>query len=157
MDNGHKNLQRDNFADVDANLNEDNWQKSLEISKPVDLPSPESLNPSLAETAESELKEPQPEEPTLAPEFTPPESAKLGQITTIGTTSISETPEKKYSQIRTTGDHLDKAAITEIDNAIEELDQTGNISSFYDKARAMTESNLSNSFNNKPYDGKEGS
>lgn len=157
MDNGHKNLQRDSFADADTNLNEDNWQKSLEISKPVDMPTPESLMSNLTETTGAGQTESSPVEPAPAPEFTPPESANLGQITTISTTSISETPEKKYSQIRTTGDHLDKAAITEIDNAIEELNQTGNISNFYDQARAMTESNLSNSFNNKPYDGKEGS
>lgn len=51
--------------------------------------------------------------------------------------------------IRTEGDHLSSAAITEIDNAVSELGQTGDLATFYDKVQSLTEANLENSFNRK--------
>lgn len=127
------------------NLDEENWQKALDISKPTDMPSPTKV----VETSEQDTPE--------LPNFTPPETSesKLGQITTIEN-SINMPEVRKESNynpgsIKTTGDKLEKSSIIEVDNAITELNQTGNLSNFYDEIRSMTEVNLNNSFNRKLY------
>ena len=80
---------------------------------------------------------------------------ELGQITTIAAPSIAPTSENKSfntAKIKTTGDRLEKSTIPEIDRAINELNQTGNLNNFYDEIRGeggMTDANLNNSFNRK--------
>ena len=48
-----------------------------------------------------------------------------------------------------TDDVLDPRAIEAIDNLVEKMNQDGDIASFYDAARDMTEVNLENSYNRK--------
>jgi len=43
MDNGHMNGIFSGNPEITNDLNSENWQKSLEISKPVDLPAPEKI------------------------------------------------------------------------------------------------------------------
>lgn len=146
----------DNTPPVDDNLNAENWQRSLEISAPVDMPKPESI---LSEaTKSSEALNPG---IIIAPESTdkitqPAATTELGQVTTIEN-AISVSPVAKQfnynpTNIKTSGDHLEKSSISEIDNAITELNQTGDLNNFYNEIRGeggMTEVNLNNSFNRK--------
>lgn len=129
------------------NLDEENWQRSLEISVPADLPTPELLQ----------------EKSNIAPKSDP----ELGEIVPIpnSTPSFSSTQQNmdalnsrtSYNpiNIRTSGDRLEKSTIPEVDNIINELDQTGNLNNFYDEIRGtdgrpgMMEINLDNSFNRK--------
>ena len=94
---------------------------------------------------------------------------ELGQITPVTSANPPKTdaknftptpipePFQKYNKnnIRTTGDHLEKSAISEVDNVINELNQTGDLNSFYNEIRGtdetpgMMEVNLGNSFNRK--------
>lgn len=146
MDNGRHNGIFSS-PEVDDNLNEENWQRSLEISTPTSLPSPEQLSKSSDDSSE--------ENPTTGGTT---ESTVLGQITPLQATP--EQPEftskiPDTASIKTTGDYLDKASLAVIDKAIEELDQTGNLDNFYDEVRNMTEVNLNNSFNRKLYMGDE--
>lgn len=183
MDNGH---QSGIFSqpETDGYVNEEDWQKSLQISAPVDMPSPEKLaklepqDPnlkfgsatqaqtepqivgpigsealtqpsleSLESPTETSLKEPTPKDVPSA----------FGQITPIGA-PVAQKTEVPYNStnIRTTGDHLEKSSIAEVDNAVSRLSQTGNLSDFYDEIRSMTETNLNNSFNRKLYDNGQG-
>lgn len=170
--------QHDNFEIKDDNLNAENWQRSLEISTPVDLPTPEKLaavteaiystpepaeiNPASAETTPTAYEAPiiSSEASTAAPEqFQPQPQAQmgpqipteLGQITSISAPINTPSQNQSYNpvNIKTTGDKLEKSSITEVDNAISQLNQTGNLSDFYDQIRGMTEVNLNNSFNRK--------
>ena len=74
----------------------------------------------------------------------------MGQVVQISSAvePLTATPENP-SVIRTDGDHLSSAAIAEIDNAVSELGQTGDLATFYDKVQSLTEANLENSFNRK--------
>ena len=151
----------DNSYKPEDNLDEENWQQSLEISAPLHMPTPAEAAklPELPEqepknTSEAPIKTPKIPE---FPNFSPPEDAnsKLGEITTIEN-SINLPEVKKQSSynpdsIKTTGDKLEKSSIAEVDNAITELSQTGNLSNFYEEIRSMTEVNLNNSFNRKLY------
>ncbi|MBQ3292886.1 hypothetical protein IJG93_01065 [Candidatus Saccharibacteria bacterium] len=154
------------------NLDEENWQQALDISKPVDLPDPTKAtgDSGMAEAKNPSEKPPiapgvEPKHPAGIPElpnFKPPEDAgpKLGQIATIEN-SINLPEVKKSSSynpdsIKTTGDKLETSSITEVDNAIAELSQTGNLSNFYEEIRNMTETNLDNSFNRKLYQNNTG-
>ena len=154
------------------NLDEENWQQALDISKPVHLPSPTKITeitevaknsetaagvssekPPITEVSESKPLTSVPE----FPNFKPPEDKgpELGQIATIEN-SINLPEVRKESNynpdsIKTTGDKLEKSSITEVDNAITELNQTGNLGNFYEEIRSMTEVNLNNSFNRKLY------
>lgn len=154
-------------------LNQEDWQRSLEISAPTSMPTPETLqekanefftpentvgnfpdSPEAAEerpTTESQPLENQPLENQVNP-------SELGRITPVFTPNQSNTPEASERRnfnsinIRTTGDHLEKSTIPEIDSAIDELSQTGNLSNFYDEIRgegSMLDANLNNSFNRK--------
>lgn len=137
--------------DLENSLDEKEWQKALEISTPVGLPPIE--------------KPQEPEQKEAVEDFaeTPHE---LGKITSIDPISFNQpidpqepTSEKprKYNptSIRTTGDHLEKSTIPEIDNVINELNQTGDLNNFYNEIRGtddkpgMMETNLDNSFNRK--------
>ena len=151
----------DNNYKPEDNLDEENWQKALNISKPVNIPSPTNITETVGdlETKTGEAT-PTPERlPNTAklPNLNPPENKepKLGEIATIEN-SISLPEAKKQpgynpDSIKTTGDKLEKSSITEVDNAITELNQTGNLSNFYEEIRNMTETNLNNSFNRKLY------
>ena len=161
----------DNTYKPEDNLDEENWQKALDISKPVDLPSPTEAtgNSDITEAKESEkppiIPETDPKHPTdipKLPNFNLPkeEDPKLGQIATLEN-SINLPEVKKSSSynpdsIKTTGDKLETSSITEVDNAIAELSQTGNLSNFYEEIRNMTETNLDNSFNRKLYQNNTG-
>ena len=144
---GEGNISPDVNAEPDNSLDEKEWQRALEISAPVDLP------PIEAPTASPQL------EPAKAGTFNTETPIELGQITPITPpidSTKSETPSKYNStNIRTTGDRLAKTSISEINSAINELNQTGNLSNFYDEIRGtdekagMMEANLHNSFGRK--------
>ncbi|MBR3324091.1 hypothetical protein IKG24_00935 [Candidatus Saccharibacteria bacterium] len=176
MDNGRTNAI---FSNSEPNnpiqpegLDEKDWQRSLEISAPADMPTPEALQEKANDffTKEntvsnfSDSSEQTATENQNIPENQPSESQplenlsqpnELGQITTIAAPSITPTSENKSfntAKIKTTGDHLEKSTIPEIDRAINELNQTGNLNNFYDEIRGeggMTDANLNNSFNRK--------
>lgn len=136
MDNGRHNAIF-SHPEVDDNLNEENWQKSLEISAPSGLPSPEQLS--------------RPAE-TISAKADPDVTLKFGQIAPVESSAsptLASSPLPGVSAIKTTGDHLDRAALDVIDQSIEKLKQTGNLSDFYGEARNLTEANLNNSFNRK--------
>jgi len=178
MDNGHQNAIFSSNPEVDDNLNEENWQRSLEISAPVDLPAPdqiaktnlateniESLTPAAAPavTPENSSENAPVSESFSSPGnlVTPPNPTELGQIVPVmqgpNRQSSSTTTPQKYNptNIRTTGDRLEKSTIPEIDNIITELNQTGNLNNFYDEIRGsdekpgMMEVNLENSYGRK--------
>ena len=156
----------DNTYKSEDNLDEENWKQALDISKPVGIPNPteaaklpESPEPGPKNTSEPPVKTPKIPD---FPNFKPPEDneSKLGEITTIEN-SINLPEVKKSSSynpdsIKTTGDKLETSSITEVDNAITELNQTGNLSNFYEEIRSMTEANLNNSFNRKLYQDNTG-
>lgn len=81
---------------------------------------------------------------------------KLGEIIELEPATPPTTPETPSTQDSTlptpeikTTEHLSDHGIKEIDAAISKLNQDGNIADFYDKARAMMEENLENSYNRK--------
>lgn len=81
-----------------------------------------------------------------------PAKLPLGQVVPLEmppVTPVAPSPDVNFRAIRTDGDHLSKTAVTEVNQAIEKLAQTGDVSSFYDEARAMTDANLENSFDRK--------
>lgn len=169
MDNGHHNAIFSSNPDVDDNLNEENWQKSLEISAPAGMPTPEELGASedIASTEDAGLYSAEnavtPDYSTPTPQEaqsinTPENLPELGQITPINQPKITTGQvAQKYNpvNIKTTGDKLEKSTIPEIDNIISELNQTGNLSNFYDEIRGsdekpgMMEANLQNSYGRK--------
>ncbi|MBR5046111.1 hypothetical protein IKX73_00550 [Candidatus Saccharibacteria bacterium] len=61
----------------------------------------------------------------------------------------TETPVFDEKLIRTDGDRIARSALVEIEKAEEKLNQTGNVSDFYEEARNMMEKNLENSYNRK--------
>ncbi|MBQ8985326.1 hypothetical protein IJ076_02090 [Candidatus Saccharibacteria bacterium] len=146
MENGQNNLQRDNFAD-DANLNEENWQKSLEISVPTDLPTPEELSRKasgmLSEQPALNPKESQSKTPDISVQSVETEEpVNLGQISTVSSqsaTGVLSEPSFNKDNIGFEGDHLSRSAIAEIDNSISELNQTRNLSNFYEEIRSMAD------------------
>ncbi len=174
MENGQHNV----LQPISDDFNAETWQKSLDISAPTGMPSPESLNSvgplNFAESSESAnpatMNPTETSGPTEANNsgtvVSTPENVSqsepanpLGQITTIenaiSTTPMASQPSYEPSNIRTTGDRLEKSSIEEIDKAINELSQTGNLNNFYNEIRgegSMLETNLSNSFNRKLYD-----
>ena len=157
MDNGHHNVKDAIFSsnpDVDDNLNEENWQRSLEISKPNDMPSPDTMkargNAILSENTPVENAPVEPIKTIFPLEEKMPE---LGEITDVSA-AVQSSLEHTYNpaNIKTTGDKLDPASIAEVDHAIDELDRTGDLNTFYDKARTMTDANTLNSFNRVLYD-----
>ena len=182
MDNGHRDAKDAIFSnnpDLDDNLNEETWQRSLEISKPSDLPSPDTMkargdailssnNPAenLAEDS-AEAKGPKTE--NIPTEYTPvtpiqtifpleEKMPELGEITDVSA-AVQSSLDHTYNpaNIKTTGDRLDPASIVEVDHAIDELNHTGDLNTFYDKARTMTDANTLNSFDRVLYnDGGNG-
>lgn len=78
-------------------------------------------------------------------------SLELGQIVPLEMPPTSATAREAIPDrsIRTEGDHLSGAAIEAIDQIKAKLGQTGDVSSFYDEARAMTSANLENSYGRK--------
>lgn len=176
MDNGHPknvgNILPEANAESNNGLDEKEWQRALEISTPAGMPTPENLTKTeLASTEDTELFTPENSAPDgLAPDnsTTPDKIApqapenpyKLGQITPITPIDPNQPvkiPSQKYNaaNIKTTGDKLEKSTIPEIDNLIDELNQTGDLNNFYDEIRGtdekpgMMEANLHNSFNRK--------
>lgn len=140
-----------NDYEKENNLDEENWQRSLEISAPVDLPSPEQIKDKQENKSPTPISSEQLRETTKAPEF--------GEIISISpnTSNSATAATRKYNptSIRTTGDRLEKSAITEVDNAFNELDQTRDLNNFYNEIRGtdevpgMYEVNLGNSYNRK--------
>lgn len=139
MDNGHQKAIFSENPDMENSLNEDNWQRSLEISAPVDLPSPEE-----AASIKSEPKnQPAPEnQPSLETQNTsePTNPYELGQIISAtpenqNPLSSSGAPQDNFAPIRIDGDRMNKSGIEKIDRAIEKLNQDQSLSSFYDEIR----------------------
>lgn len=171
MDNGHNNAIFGGNPDMGGSLNEENWQRSLEISAPVDMPAPEQVaKTEIASTEDAGLYS---AENALAPDNSTPAAPEnqtinipenpyeLGQITSTevpvdpANPAFAKPPKYNPVNIKTTGDHLDKSTVPEINNIIEELSQTGDLNNFYDEIRGtdekpgMMEANLQNSFNRK--------
>lgn len=152
--------------DPENSLDEEVWQKSLDVSVPTDLPTPEKpLSIPERETSKTESsKIPSPDAESRSAESLPPSANpfELGQIAPTTPKTIT-TPAQPVNQshrynpahIKTTGDHLEKTTIPEVDNVIEELSQTGDLRNFYDEIRGtdekpgMVEANLHNSFNRR--------
>ena len=172
MDNGHHNAIFSGSPEVGDDLNTENWQESLKEATPAGIPTPEELSApeEIASTEDAGLYS---AENTLAPDYstpsadesvnTPENLPELGQITSIEQPKITvENTPQKYNpvNIKTTGDKLEKSTIPEIDNIITELNQTGNLSNFYDEIRGtdekpgMMEVNLKNSYNRELGEGK---
>ena len=179
---GDAPVEANNF-EPENNLDEENWQRSLEISTPVDLPSPEKMrmgdalrgespesltsaseNPMITSenpiiTSENPAASPETPSPSEAIRISPESSSELGKITPFGAPPRTDTADTtaKYNpiNIRTTGDRLEKSTIPEVDNIINELEQTGSVSNFYDEIRGtderpgMMEVNLENSYGRK--------
>lgn len=86
------------------------------------------------------------------PPGTSPEQASDDQITqpSAPVSSEKDAPQASAGRhaIRTT-DRLNEGGIKNIDDAINKLNQDGNISDFYDLARNMMEENLENSYQRK--------
>ena len=152
MDNGHHNAIFSSNPDMDDNLNLENWQESLKEAVPAGMPTPEELGTSedIATTEDAGLYS--------AETLNTPDASELGQITPIEQPkTVTENLPQNYNpvNIKTTGDKLEKSTIPEIDNIITELNQTGNLSNFYDEIRGtdekpgMMETNLKNSYNRK--------
>lgn len=157
----------------EGSVNESDWQRSLEISAPVDMPAPEQLNEQSLEQPKEQIATTEDAglysaENSLTPDSqtpiaqeaqtikTPEDLPQLGQIT-----PINQPEPGAFSQnynpvnIKTSGDKLEKSTIPEVDNVIAELSQTGNLNSFYDEIRGsdqkpgMMEANLKNSYGRK--------
>ena len=170
MDNGHHNAIFSSNPDVDDNLNLENWQRSLEISAPVDMPAPEQLvNTNIATTEDAGIYSaedalvPDNQSPLVQESESQENPYELGQITSVEQPqTTTKQPTQKYNpvNIKTTGDKLEKSTIPEIDNTITELNQTGNLSNFYDEIRGsdekpgMMETNLKNSYGRKLGEGE---
>lgn len=160
MDNGHHNAIFSGSPEVGDDLNTENWQESLKEATPAGIPTPEELSApeEIASTEDTGLYSA--EEPLT------PDALGLGQITPVEQPKmpkpITENTSQKYNpvNIKTTGDKLEKSTIPEIDNIITELNQTGNLSNFYDEIRGtdekpgMMEVNLKNSYNRELGEGK---
>ena len=87
-----------------------------------------------------------PMQPVPVPEA--PETPETSQSTANATTSPAPA-NINHQAIRTTGDRLSEATVTEIDSLTNKLNQDGNMASFYDDIRDAMESNLDNSYNRK--------
>ena len=180
MDNAS---QPNSAPKLDDNLNQENWEESLKISQPIDMPAPETL----VENELTENKDREPQINQLNPEIlsaasleTSPnkEEAKevnreslsddilkkadptdnLGQITTlenaISVTGVSNHSGYNPALLKTSGDHLEKDAIKEIQKAEIKLSETHELTPFYDEIRGengMLYTHLDNSFENKFY------
>lgn len=179
MDNGHHDAIFSGNPDMGSSLNEENWQQSLEISAPVDMPAPEQIatpeqmanlgqlaGQKIATTEDAGLYS---AENASTPDSQTPAAQEntyeLGQVTPINQPApaqVQESAPQKYNpmNIRTTGDKLEKSTVPEIDNIISELNQTGNLSNFYDEIRGtdekpgMMETNLQNSYGRKLGEGE---
>lgn len=159
MDNGRKGAIFSSNPELDDNLNTENWQESLKEAVPAGLPTPEQILPK-TETVEESTETPKDtmsDTPT-EPIPTPTEEPSLGQITPVTMPNPSHDTVKPYNptNIKTTGDYLDKGSLAEIEKLEEKLSQDGDLNSFYYHTRDLTEINLDNSFSRKLYqDGGE--
>ena len=166
MDNGHKGAIFSSNPEMDDNLNTENWQESLKEAVPAGLPTPEQILPK-AETPEeppvtetSAIGTPTKENhtdstPDSTPDFTPETlNPALGKIVQFpGAKKQSQDVIKSYNpaNIKTEGDYLSPATIVEIDKLKEKLNQDGDLNSFYNDTRDLTEVNLDNSYLRKLY------
>lgn len=167
MDIGRSKAIFSSNPDLENSLNEENWQKSLEVSKPVDLPAPEKFEETETPVITSEIASSVPETPAKAPEAIPiasslerPASSEkplaLGQIVSMSPEINQAVTRVNYNpaNIRTTGDRLEKTTLFEVNKVVEKLSQTGDLNNFYEEIRGedgMLEANLNNSFNRKLY------
>ena len=180
MDNGHPKGNTENpyftagvgnFSpevndEPENSLDEKEWQKALEISTPVGMPPLEKPQ----DTTEAIISGPQTEQTEQPSQTESPEPALPTSLSESGLGQIvpsdiipknQQTPDSahqsKYNpvNIKTTGDKLEKSTIPEIDNVINELNQTGDLTNFYDEIRGtdekpgMFDANIGNSFNRK--------
>lgn len=142
MENGQHNV----LQPISDDFNAENWQKSLDISAPLDMPSPETF---LTPEATDEIPEAsRPSEPAKLSEA-PEDPNKLGQITTVEKPVSLNVSRVNYNpaNIKTTGDRLDKATMTEIANVENRLAETHDLNNFYEEIRGeggMMEINLNN-------------
>ncbi len=156
MDNGQRNgyNQKSNDFDIES------WQKSLEISAPLDMPMPEnctkvetpivsSETPTISTEEAPSLESVATESADTKTVATDAEAPALGQITPVGKQSSQAVARVNYNpaNIRMSGDRLDKATMAEISNVENQLSQTHDLSNFYEEIRGeggMLETNLNN-------------
>ena len=121
----------------------------------------QSMNPEAPKAPEA------PKTPEAVPRAAVPETPHFeaphpfGEVVNLDTPPAQPTPAPETSEvtpapanlnhqaIRTTGDHLSEATVTEIDTLTNKLNQDGDMASFYDNIRDAMESNLDNSYNRK--------
>lgn len=160
MDNGHKAIfsgnQESSGPDSDnpeLNLNAENWQHSLEISVPKDLPAPETFaSPEVPESAS--LDAPYQPEIATTTEATPREALNPEIITNREKASKTSDTKEELGQIipiensisvspianRSNGDPSNiESAIDEVKAAINEFNQTGDLNKLYAEAQGMRE------------------
>ena len=83
------------------------------------------------------------------------QNPEMGKIIPLEPTRPPEPAREETSKtanvevIRTEGDRISKAALSEVRRTEVEFAQTGNASNFYDEVRSMMEANLDNSYNRK--------
>ena len=140
MDYGHTpaNIDADKTTPLgseapEQNLNSENWNS---VSEQPFVESKETIERAM---------EPKMPQPTPAHD-----NGALGQITDLEPPSPVQMPISatiNRATIHTENDHLTDAAIREVDSAIERLSQTGDLATFYEEARDLTEANLGNSYN----------
>lgn len=156
MDYGHTshNGAGTNSADTDnfgAENNQDRASKDILQANPLADRDLRNMGGSAIDSAEASSRQ---EESAPSPELgkiinlaMPPGAKQDNPSKTAKKADIIEF-SLNYNVIKTK-EHLEEAAIKEIDNSITRLKQTGNVADFYDAARNAMEANVDNSYERK--------
>ena len=146
---GVGNIPPEINSDLANSIDKEEWQRSLEISAPVGMPSPEQLtNAGPANTEDTGLYtaenltpgNPAPDMQGNQASKTPGNPQDLGQIIPLkpadqGIPTPEDHQQSNITPIEINGDHMSKSGIEKVDNAIEKLNQDHQLNSFYDEIR----------------------
>ena len=158
MDNGDtQNFELDQF---NLDTTSEDWSNSTSPerdnrnlgSKAISLPEASATPGSseLPDTLSTPNSQESPNAATASTEQISPSMPPGYEATPVGSADTTESataiPEIDNSVIKTE-EFLDARAIKVVDNAINKLNQDGDIANFYDTARDMVETNLKNSYN----------
>ncbi len=142
MDNGKE--QKFDLDELNLDTNDMSW----DYSPSSDTHNMREMgNKAISSPQEAEAlpqTEPHDVNPVMPPGYSYPEESP----TDVTTETVNATIPPDSKAIKTT-DKLDARAVKIIDEAVEKLNQDGDIASFYDAARGMMEANLENSYNRK--------
>lgn len=158
MDNGQKGQNSNNNGFFVPTTDDVSANQGIESNGNINLSSnevnwtPERDNRSIGNKAIISGEEvPKPDAIEILPPPEPPiaevneqkkESPETAEV-------LTEIPVFDEKLIRTDGDRIARSALVEIEKAEEKLNQTGNVSDFYEEVRNMMEKNLENSYNRK--------